>query len=91
MINENTQIVLNKKIEVADLAGEKVMVDFDTGKYYLLKGPANEIWALIQQPTTVTQVVDSLLDVYEIDRPTCLQNTADFLQQLAENNFISLV
>ena len=43
------KVVLVKNLEVSDLAGEKVMIDFESGKYFMLKGSANEIWELIQE------------------------------------------
>ena len=43
MMNDNTIVHLVKHLDVTDLAGEKVMIDFATGKYFLLKGSANEI------------------------------------------------
>ena len=42
MMNDNTTVHLIKHLDVTDLSGEKVMIDFSTGKYFLLKGSANE-------------------------------------------------
>ena len=89
-MTEATVIILDKKLDIADLAGDKVMVDFDTGKYYLLKGAANDIWDHIQTDITLGALVDKLLEAYDIDRAGCLASTTTFLQDLADNGFILL-
>ena len=43
-MDKNATIVMKKKLNVTDLAGEKVMVDFESGKYFLIKGVGNDIW-----------------------------------------------
>ena len=48
MMNDNTIVHLVKHLDVTDLAGEKVMIDFATGKYFLLKGSAS-IHSFLQQ------------------------------------------
>ncbi|MDO5521630.1 MAG: PqqD family peptide modification chaperone, partial [bacterium] len=63
-----SKITLIKELDVTDLAGEKVMIDFSTGKYFLLKGVANDIWDYIQSPITVGEIVDKLLSQYEVDK-----------------------
>ncbi len=89
-MNENTRVTLIKHLDVTDLSGEKVMVDFETGKYFLLKGVANDIWEYIQQPITIKQIKDQLLGEYEVDETTCLNEIEKFISQLETNNFVEL-
>ena len=35
-------ISMKKQLNVTDLSGEKVMIDFETGKYYMVKGTGND-------------------------------------------------
>ena len=37
-MDKNTTIKMKKQINVTDLSGEKVMVDFESGKYFLIIG-----------------------------------------------------
>ena len=90
MVSELSKVVLTKSLELVDLAGEKAMIDFETGKYYLLKGAANDIWERIQTEITVKELVDSLVEGYEVDRETCLQSAVAFLNQLEGNGFLSV-
>lgn len=38
---------MKAKRNVTDLAGEKVMVDFEQGKYFCIKGVGNDIWDML--------------------------------------------
>lgn len=87
----NYKVRLLKKLNVTDLAGEKVMIDFATGKYFLLKGVANDIWEYIQTTITVDEIEERLLSEYEIDRKACHEAVALFLEQIKDYEFIELI
>lgn len=89
MVNRKIRIV--KQLEVTDLAGEKVMIDFETGKYFMIKGAGNDIWDIMQEETDIEKIVDKLLEIYEIDRDTCQKSVEDFFKQLEKNHFIEMV
>ena len=60
---QNVKIKLKRKLDVTDLSGEKVMIDFESGKYFLLKGSANDIWNMIQdeEEITIQRIVQQLM------------------------------
>lgn len=76
--------------QVSDLAGEKVMVDFETGKYFLLKGTANDIWDLLQDGVTVEEIVGKLLEQYDVSEEICREEVTEFLRKMEEYQFIVL-
>ena len=63
-MDKYTIIQLKKKLNVTDLSGEKVMVDFDSGKYFMIKGAGNDIWNLIQTEITVGDIIKRLMEDY---------------------------
>lgn len=81
-------IKIGEKPQVTDLCGEKVMVDFGKGNYYMLKGVANDIWDLLEENIKVETIIAKLLEEYEVDRETCESSTLKFLQDLEELGFI---
>lgn len=87
-MDKDTVIRLKKQIEVTDLAGEKVMIDFESGKYFLIKGVGNDIWDCLQQETTANQIIDKLLSEYEVTREVCETQVMAFLDKLEGYNFI---
>ena len=90
MISLNTTIHLLKKLDVTELNGEKVTIDFETGKYYLLSGSGNEIWDYIQEDITVSEIIDRLQQVYDVDFETCKKSVIEFLSNLEKNHIIRI-
>lgn len=91
-MEKGTTIKLIKQLDVTDLAGEKVMIDFETGKYFLLKGSANDIWDILVNASNgilVEDIIQKLMDDYEVDYEVCQASVMDFLQHLDSLDFIA--
>ena len=84
----NEVVKLKKQINVTDLSGEKVMIDFESGKYFMIKGSGNDIWDMIQNEITVADIIENLLKEYDVSREECTQSVMDFLGNLKELDFI---
>lgn len=87
-MDKNKTIVLKKKLNVTDLAGEKVMVDFEAGKYFLIKGTGNDIWDMMQNETTPAKIMEGLLKEYDVSADECEKAVMDFLRRMQELGFI---
>lgn len=89
-MDENTRIKLIKKLDVTDMAGDKVMIDFESGKYFLLRGSASDIWDCIQEEISVGEIKKNLMQIYDIDSQSCVDGIIAFLTQLKDNGFITI-
>jgi len=89
-MERNAVIKLITDINVTELAGEKVMIDFATGKYFMIKGVGNDIWDMIQTPITYGEIVDKLLSEYDVTEEECKNSVSSFLTKLKELNFVSI-
>jgi hypothetical protein len=81
-MNRDTKIKMLKVLNVTDLSGEKVMIDFDSGKYFMIKGVGNDIWDMIQEEITVGEIIEKLLQEYEVSEDECEQSVLEFLNNL---------
>lgn len=79
-----------KKLNVTDLSGEKVMVDFEQGKYFMIKGVGNDIWDMLTDGITVEQIIKNLLAEYEVSEEVCEQEVLKFLNSLEEIGIIGV-
>ena len=86
-MNAQSSVTLLKQLEVTDLSGEKVMIDFDTGKYFMLKGAANEIWDVLKEGITVGEIVAALRQLYDVEEDVCQESVISFLNQLEQYGF----
>ena len=91
-MDRNATVVMKKKLNVTDLSGEKVMVDFEQGKYFLIKGVGNDIWDMLaadsEGAVVVKNMIDSLLKEYDVTEEVCEREVLDFLMNLEKLGII---
>jgi len=81
-MDRTAKIKVLKHMEVTDLAGEKVMVDFEQGKYFMIKGVGNDIWDMLADDVAVEDIIKKLLAEYEVTEEICAAEVLDFLNNL---------
>ncbi len=89
-MNRNATIKILKQLNVTDLSGEKVMVDFEQGKYFMIKGVGNDIWDMLADDVTVEQIIQKLLEEYDVTEEVCEQETLKFLNSLEDIGIIGM-
>ncbi|QFJ56051.1 PqqD family peptide modification chaperone [Pseudobutyrivibrio xylanivorans] len=87
----NKKIKIEKKLDVTELDGEKVMIDFDSGKYFMIKGSGNDIWDMMEDNMDISTIVENLLKEYDVDREVCQESVISFVNQMKDYGFVSLV
>ena len=83
------KIKIKKKLDVTDLAGEKVMIDFESGQYFMIKGAGNDIWDLLEDGITANDIIKKLLTIYEVSEEKCTEQVKEFINKLVELEVIS--
>ena len=73
-----------------DLDGSVMLMSIGNGEYYCLEGVGNRIWALLEQPITVGEIVNRLLSEFDVPRERAEQEVAAFLHQLQQKQLISI-
>ena len=87
-MDKGRKVKLKKDIEVTLLNGEKAMLDFDTGKYYIIKGVGNDIWDMLQEEISIEEIVEKLLLEYDVSREECEKAVIEFLEKMEKADFI---
>lgn len=87
-MDKDKKIKIVKSINVTELDGEKVMVDFETGKYFLIKGTGNDIWDMLQEEITPNEIIEKLLKEYDVSREDCEASVISFLEKMEGYKFI---
>jgi hypothetical protein len=84
------EVLLQRREEPlsANLDGETVMLDPAEGAYFSLGPVGSRVWALLEDPRSVSEVCRLLLDEFDIDRQTCRQEVQAFVDQLLDANLI---
>jgi len=75
----------------AGLDGEIVMMSVEKGSYYGLDPVGGRIWELLESPKLVSEVVDELLNIYDVEPDVCLRDTLAFLESLINEDLAEVV
>ena len=84
-ITAETVISQIEEIVASDIDGETVMMSVENGKYYGLDDIGSRIWELIERPVKVSDLVNTLLERFDVDRETCEKDVLEFLNGLNED------
>lgn len=66
----------------ATIDDELVMMSVEHGQYYGLGGVGPRVWELIEQPRTLEQLVEQVLEEFEVEREVCEKDMVEFLEQM---------
>lgn len=89
-IPKDTVIVASADQVSSDLAGESVILSLKSGTYYGLNAVGNSIWALIQEPKTIGDIYDAILQEYEVDLHTCETDVQALIADLLSAQLIEI-
>lgn len=83
-------VIKNNEIDATDLDGEKVMMNLDKGQYFMINEIGSRIWDIIVNPITVKEIVNSLMEEYDVEEVACKASVIDFLERLNNAELISI-
>jgi hypothetical protein len=89
-ISLESMVSKHQEIIASDIDGSTVMMSVENGKYYGLDAIGSCIWSLIREPIRVTDLIDGLLDRFEVDRETCAKDVLVFLEGLNKDGLLKV-
>lgn len=81
-IELNNIITKNYDIDDTELDGEKVMMNIEKGKYFMINEVGSSIWDYIEEPTSVNDIIKKLCSEYEVEEVICKNSVLNFLTEL---------
>ena len=88
----NLDTIINKNLEIddTDLDGEKVMMNLDKGQYFMMNEVGSRIWDIISEAKSVEEIVQVLLNEYDVEIEQCENTVVEFLSELAKSDLIKV-
>lgn len=74
----------------ADLGTDLAVLQLDTSVYYTLSGSARWIWEMLQEPTSVADIVGRLRERYEVEPERCRDEVLALLEQLVAEGLVEI-
>lgn len=75
----------------ANTGSEVLIMRVDSGCYFSMDGVAKGIWAAIDGPTPIRQIIDEQIKAYDSDSQLTESETLAFLSDLLEHKLIERV
>jgi 2-oxo-4-hydroxy-4-carboxy--5-ureidoimidazoline (OHCU) decarboxylase len=88
VLSERSMVVAAKEQAFCSLAEEAVILDLKAGVYYSLNDVGARIWYLIQEPKSVSDIRNTLLQEFDVEPDRCQQDLLRLLQDLAGKELI---
>ena len=74
---------------VETTVGDQIMMmSISQGKYFAIADTARRIWQMIETPTRLGDVVDRLVEEYEVAPDQCDRDVRKFAAELVENGLL---
>jgi Coenzyme PQQ synthesis protein D (PqqD) len=74
----------------AEVAGEIILLNSRNWTYLDFDDIGARIWTLLQEPQTLSSLVDRLVREFSVDDVICQHDTEMFLRDLADKGFVVL-
>ena len=73
-----------------DLGGEVVILGLQSEEYFSLEGVGARIWEMIQEPRTVQEILDAILNNYAVEPERCERDLLAVLGELADEGLVEI-
>ena len=86
----NSTVSIAKDVVSCDLVDEAAILNMKDGIYYGLNPVGAWIWNLIHKPIKVNEILDKLLEEYDVEKDVALNDMMELLEQLLENELVKI-
>ena len=87
-INDDTRLVQLSRLPAGEIDGELMALDSQRGEILGLDPVGTAIWSLLAQPMTVAELLDRLVERFDVDLDTARRDVLPFLADLVEAGLI---
>ena len=91
MIISENMIVASEGIEMADLDGEAILLDVNSGLYYGLSDVGAHIMNLIHEPTSLSDILENMLGEFDVESAQLEKDVIVFLKEMEERQLIQIM
>ncbi len=84
-----TKWEISKEVLSSRIDEEVVLMSMEADSYFGLDPIGSQVWELLsEKPATLTELVQTLMEEYEIDEESCKRDVGNFLKEMSERKLI---
>jgi hypothetical protein len=90
-LSGQSRVVVSQDQVSCDLSVEAVLLNLKSGVYFGLNTVGASIWKLIQEPRTIKEIREALVEEYDVEPKRCEKDILELLQELSTHGLIDIV
>ena len=89
-MNLNQKVTFAETVFAQEVDGEMVLLDMESENYFGLDEVGTAIWQAMQEKETLKEVLDALLEQYEVETEMLENDLSDFVGKLVESGLVKV-
>lgn len=81
----------NADLMMADLEGEAVLLNIQSGRYFGLNEVGTSIWSLIKEPQSVSEILGALSQIYDAPAEALHHDVLTFLNDMEKRSLLHVI
>jgi len=90
VISDPSVVVASKDQFSCPLGDDTVILDLKAGLYFSLDNVGTLVWQLVQQPRSVRELREAILETFEVEPQVCERDLLALLHDLAGRNLVEI-
>lgn len=82
--------VRNPDLIATNMDGDTVVMSIEHGKYYGISGVGSRVWALLEFPVSMMDIVQTICNEFEVEETTCLADMERFIEDMKGHGLVSV-
>lgn len=87
-IENNSMLSVPEHVLARKVGGETVLLNLTSEQYYGLDGVGSRLWELIEEGMTFDEVIMTLVNEYDIDRETLMEDVQAVVSNLVRRGLL---
>ena len=83
-MQKDLKYIRNPKSISGRLEEELVIMDIEKGKYFALNPVATRIWDILENPLTIDQLCEFLMQEYEVSEEQCREEVKEVIGEMVK-------
>lgn len=84
------KVIISPSVFAQEVDGEMVLLDMESENYFGLDEVGTAIWQAMQEKETLQEVLELLLEQYEVGEEMLTNDLSDFVEKLVESGLVEV-
>ena len=89
-IGPHDEVCQRQDVIAVDAEDEIVVLSIEHGTYYSMKDSGKAIWSALEEPCSVSALIDKLAVIHNVERTECEQDVMEFLRELQAEQLVTV-